>query len=119
MFSVSNRVTDDVFKKDLEDATGFFVDETGDTLYTTTTSETTNGGFGDTLTLVLSERGLQYVPKNKSTLNVVAENLAVTLCTTLAQALMGTEVKKTIKGSETSLTLPPLPRPDMLRALKS
>jgi hypothetical protein len=59
MLSVCYRVTDDlggtvsrykavllkstyVFKEDLENTTGLLVDETGDTLYTTTTGETTN-----------------------------------------------------------------------------
>ena len=32
-----------VFKEDLENTTGLLVDETGDTLHTTTTSETTDG----------------------------------------------------------------------------
>ena len=50
MLSVSNGVTDDVLEEDLEDTAGFFVDETGDTLDTTTASETTDSGFGDTLT---------------------------------------------------------------------
>ena len=57
-----------VFKEDLENTTGLFVDETGDTLDTTTAGKTTNGGLGDTL-------------------DVVAKNLAVTLGTTLSKTL--------------------------------
>ena len=38
VFCVSNRITDDILKENLEDTTGFFVDETGDTFDTTTTS---------------------------------------------------------------------------------
>ena len=37
-----------VFKEDLENTTGLFVDETGDTLDTTTTGKTTNSGLSDT-----------------------------------------------------------------------
>ena len=48
VFSVSDRVTDNVLKEDLEDTTGLLVDETGDTLHTTTTSETADSGLGDT-----------------------------------------------------------------------
>ncbi len=48
MFSISDGITNDVLQKDLEDTTGLFVDETRDTLHTTTTSETTNSGFRDT-----------------------------------------------------------------------
>jgi len=56
-----------VLKEDLENTTSLLVDETGDTLDTTTTSETTDSGFGNTL-------------------DIVAKNLPVTLSTTFAQA---------------------------------
>ena len=68
VLGVGDRVTDDVLKEDLEDTTGLFVDETGDTLDTTTTGETADSGLGDTL-------------------DVVAQNLAVTLSAALAKAL--------------------------------
>ena len=55
MLGVSDRVTDDVLKEDLEDTTGLFVDETGDTLDTTTTSETADSGLGDTLDVVTKD----------------------------------------------------------------
>ena len=55
-----------VFKEDLENTTGLFVNETGDTLDTTTTGETTDSRLGYTL-------------------DVVTKNLAVTLSTTLAE----------------------------------
>jgi hypothetical protein len=48
MFSVGDGISDDAFKKDFEDTSGFFVDETGDTLDPTTTRETTDSWFGDT-----------------------------------------------------------------------
>ena len=65
MLGVSNRVTNDVLKEDLEHTTGLLVDETGDTLDTTTTSETADSGLGDTL-------------------DVVAKDLAVTLGASLS-----------------------------------
>jgi hypothetical protein len=37
-----------VLKENLKDATGLFIDETGDTFNTTTTGETTDSGFSDT-----------------------------------------------------------------------
>ncbi|KFK24315.1 hypothetical protein AALP_AAs45058U000100, partial [Arabis alpina] len=42
-------VTDDVLKEHLEHTTGLLVDETGDTLDSTTASQTTDGGLGDSL----------------------------------------------------------------------
>ena len=42
VFSVGDRVTDDVLEEDLENTTSLFVDETRNTLDTTTTSETTD-----------------------------------------------------------------------------
>ena len=68
MLSVGDGVTDDTLEEGLENTTGLLVDHGGDTLDTTTTCETTDGGLGDTL-------------------DVVAKNLAVTLGTTLAEAL--------------------------------
>jgi hypothetical protein len=53
-------------KEDLQDTSGLLVDETRNTLDTTTTSETTDGGLGDTL-------------------NVVTQDLAVTLGSTFAE----------------------------------
>jgi hypothetical protein len=37
-----------VFEEDLENTTSLFIDETGDTLHTTSTSETTDSRLGDT-----------------------------------------------------------------------
>ena len=42
MLSVGHRVTDDVLKEDLQDTTGFLVNQAGDTLDTTTASKTTD-----------------------------------------------------------------------------
>jgi hypothetical protein len=55
VLGVGDRVTDDVLKEDLEDTTSLFVDQTGDTLDTTTTSETTDGGLGDTLDVITKD----------------------------------------------------------------
>lgn len=55
VLGVGDRVTDDVLKEDLKDTTSLFVDETGDTLDTTTTSETADSGLGDTLDVVAKD----------------------------------------------------------------
>ena len=49
MSGVGDRVSDDVFHKDLEDTSCFFVDKTRDTLDSSTTGKTTDSRFGDTL----------------------------------------------------------------------
>ena len=59
VFSVSDGIADDAFEEDFEDASGFFVDETGDTLNTTTACETTNSGFCDSLCLISELLGNQ------------------------------------------------------------
>jgi hypothetical protein len=66
VLSVSNGITDDVLKEDLQDTTGFLIDETRDTLDTTTASKTTNGRLGNTL-------------------NVITKNLAMTLGSSLSE----------------------------------
>jgi hypothetical protein len=68
VLSVGDRVTDDVLKEDLEDSTSFLVDESRDTLDSTTTGETTNGGLGNSL-------------------DVIAKDLAVTLGASLSESL--------------------------------
>merc|ERR1712098_86879 len=55
VFSVGDGITDDVFQENLEDTSGFFVDQARDTLDTTTTSQTTDGGFGDTLDVITQD----------------------------------------------------------------
>ena len=67
MLSVCNTITDDILKEDLEDTTGLFVDQTTDTLDTTTTRKTTDSRLGNTL-------------------DVIPENLSVTLSASLSES---------------------------------
>ena len=67
MLSVCNTITDDILKEDLEDTTGLFVDQTTDTLDTTTTRKTTDSRLGNTL-------------------DVIPENLSVTLGASLSES---------------------------------
>jgi hypothetical protein len=67
VLGVGDGVPDDVLEEDLEHTTGLLVDETGDTLDTATTSETTDGGLSDAL-------------------NVVTEDLPVTLGASLSES---------------------------------
>jgi hypothetical protein len=68
VLGVSDGVTDDGLKEGLEHTTGLFVDHSGNTLDTATAGETADSGLGDTL-------------------DVVAQNLAVTLGAALAETL--------------------------------
>ena len=65
VLGVGYRVADNVLKEYLEDSTGLFVDETRNTLDTTTTGETTDGGLSDSL-------------------DIIAKNLAMTLGSSLS-----------------------------------
>jgi hypothetical protein len=67
VLGVGHGVTDDVLEEDLEDRAGLLVDEARDALDTTTTSETANSWLGDTL-------------------DVITENLAVTLSASLTES---------------------------------
>jgi len=68
MLRVGDGIANDVLEEDLEDTTGLFVDESRDTLDTTTTSETADGGLGDAL-------------------DRVTDDLAMTLGASLSEAL--------------------------------
>jgi hypothetical protein len=85
VLGVGDGVADDVLEEDLEDTAGLFVDETRDTLHTSATGETADGGLSDTY----EGRDERRASKNwaRQTLDVVAENLAVTLSSTLSESL--------------------------------
>lgn len=68
VLSVCDSITDDTLEEGLEDTTGLLVDHGRDTLNTTTTRQTADGGLGNTL-------------------NVVAKNLPVAFGTALAKTL--------------------------------
>ena len=68
MLGVGDGITNDVLKEDLEDTTGLFIDETGDTFDTSTTSQTTDGRLGDTL-------------------DIITQHLAMTLSASLSEPL--------------------------------
>jgi hypothetical protein len=53
VLSVGNRVSDNIFKEDLEDAACFFVDKAGNTFHTASTSETADSGLCDTCGRIL------------------------------------------------------------------
>ena len=52
MLGVGNGITDDILQEYLQDTSGFFVDKSRDTLDTTTSSQTTDSGLGDTLDII-------------------------------------------------------------------
>ena len=55
VLGVGDRITDDVLQEHLQDSTSFFVDQSRDTLDTTTTSQTANGGLGNTLAIIAKD----------------------------------------------------------------
>ena len=66
VLSVSNGVPDSTLEEGLEYSSGLLVDQSGDSLDTTSTSETSDSGLGDSL-------------------DVVTKDLPVTLGTTLSE----------------------------------
>ena len=68
VLGVGDGVTDDVLKEDLEDTAGLLVDQTRDALDTTSAGKSANSGLSDTL-------------------DVVSQDLAMTLGTTLTESL--------------------------------
>ena len=68
VLGVGDGIPDDVLKEDLEDTTGLLVDESRDTLDSSTASQPSDGGLGDSL-------------------DVVSQHLTVTLGTSLSKSL--------------------------------
>ena len=52
MLSVGECIYDHLLEEDLEDSSGFFVDESRDTLDTTSASQSADGWLGDSLDVV-------------------------------------------------------------------
>jgi hypothetical protein len=52
MLGVGDSIPDNIFEENFENTSGFFVDESRDTLNTTSSSKTTDSGFRDTLDIV-------------------------------------------------------------------
>lgn len=67
MFAVGDGVTDDILEENLQDSAGFLVDETGDSLHSTSAGQTADSWLGDPL-------------------DVVSEDFAMALGASLAQA---------------------------------
>lgn len=67
VFSVCDGITNDVFQEHLQDTSGFLVDQAGDTLDSTATGQTTDCWLRDSL-------------------DVIAQDFAMTLCSSFAQA---------------------------------
>ena len=55
VLGVSDGITDDILQEDLENSARLLVDEAGDTLDSTTASETTDGGLSDALDVVTKD----------------------------------------------------------------
>ena len=55
VLGVGDGITDDVLEENLENTTGLLVDEAGDALDTATTSQTADGGLGDTLDVITQD----------------------------------------------------------------
>jgi hypothetical protein len=68
MFSVSDSITNYIFQKYLEYSTSLFIDQTRDTLDSSSARQSSDGGLGDTL-------------------DVITQYLTMALGTTLSQSL--------------------------------
>lgn len=55
VLGVGDGITDDVLEEDLEDTSRLFVDQTGDSLDTASSSESTDGWLGDTLDVITKD----------------------------------------------------------------
>ena len=84
---VSNLHEAHVLKEDLEDTTSLLVYQTGDTLDTTTTSETTNSLSPQHNEHEIVTRAYNTTYRFGDTLNVVTKDLTVTLGAALSETL--------------------------------
>ena len=81
VFGVGDSIPDDVLKEDLEDSTGLLIDETRNTLDSSTASQTPDGGLGDSL-------------------DVVSQHLTVTLGASLSESLASFATSGHVAGDQ-------------------
>ena len=72
MFSVRDRVSDNILQKDLEDSSSFFVNEARDALHSTATGETTNRRLGNALDIVTKDLAMALGPALSESLTSLA-----------------------------------------------
>ena len=84
VLGVGDGITDYVLEEHLQDTTGLLVDQAGDTLDTTTASQTADCGLGDTL-------------------DVITKNLAMTLGATLSETLASFATSRHVDSSAENL----------------
>ena len=72
VLGVGDSITDHVLKEHLQDTTGLLVDEARDTLDTTTTSQTADGGLGDTLDIITQHLAVPLGASLSETLSSLA-----------------------------------------------
>ena len=89
VLGVGDSITDDVLKEHLQDTTGLLVDEPRDALDSTSASKTTDGRLGDTL-------------------DVIPQDLPVTLGATLSESLSSFAASSHVSSS---LCRTRMPRP--------
>ena len=83
VLGVGHRVADDVLEEDLEDAAGLLIDEAGDTLDATTTSETADSGLCDALDVVTEQLAMSL----RTLCTLATERESLTTFTTATHVL--------------------------------
>ena len=68
MFSVGDSISDDILQEDLEDSSGFFVDQSRDSFHSSSSCQSSDGGLGDSL-------------------DVISKNLSMSLCSSFSETL--------------------------------
>ena len=86
VLGVGDGITDDILKEHLQDTTGLLVDKSGDTLDTTTASQTADSGLGDTL-------------------DVITKYFAMTLGATLSESLASFTTSRHVDSSAVVLRM--------------
>ena len=105
VFGVRNRITDYVLQKDLEDSTGFLIDQSRDTLDTTTTGQTTNGGLKQ-------NKREKKITKKKN--NKHSCRRSICKRTLVMPWMLSRRTFRWRLAPPFPSPFPPLPRPDML-----
>jgi len=84
VLGIRDGIPDYILEEDLKHSTSLLVDEAGDTLHTTTSSETSDSLFARMMISGGRKKEKKKSDRLSNALNIVSENLAMALCSSPA-----------------------------------
>ena len=90
VLSIGDRISDDIFQEDLEDSSGFFVDQARNTFDTSSSCQPSDGGFGDSLDVITKDLSMPLCASLSETFSSLSSTRHVGAFGVVGMRLMST-----------------------------